>query len=373
MRLLLLPEHRSQADRYFAAAAATLKLYGEWFGPYPYGYVTIVDPAFQSESDGMEYPTLFVGGARWLAPANVQSPASVTSHEFGHQWWYGMVATNEFEHAWMDEGFNTYATARVLDESFNPNRVALRYFGGFIPWAFSDIPFSRVDNDRLDGYRLNAKADAPWMPTFTYWPGTARFITYNKTALWMHTLERQVGWPTMQRIMSTYFERWKFKHPKPADFFDVVREVTGRGYVWYFDEVYRSSNTFDYGVQEFTSERRDSPSEGNGLTGFAYRTSVVVRRYGEATFPVDIVTTFENGERVKEMWDGQDRRVIYVYERPSKAATVQVDPERVLLLDANYTNNSRTLAPRTREASLKWALKWVTWLQDLMLTYAFFT
>jgi hypothetical protein len=390
MRLLLLPEHRSQADRYFTAAANTLKYFGEWFGAYPYGQVTIVDPAFQSESDGMEYPTFFVGRANWLAPRHQQTPENVTTHEFGHQWWYGMVATNEFEHGWMDEGFNTYATARAMNEWFHPNRVALRYFGDFIPFTFDDIPHSRLDNDRLDGYRLYAETDPPWVPTFTYWPGSARYITYNKTALWMHMLETQVGWPMMQRIMSTYFERWKFKHPKPADFFDTVREVTGRGYVAFFDEVYRSSNTFDYGVQEFTSETMDGGSDRLRSSSFGesagalakadrtrpttdrYRTTVVVRRYGEATFPVDVVTTFENGERKKESWDGQDRRVIYTYERPSKAVSVQVDPERVLLLDVDYTNNSRALAPRTRAASLKWALKWMTWLEQVMLTYGFF-
>ena len=363
MRLLIQPEHVSQANRYLEATSWALKHYGEWFGAYPYGHITIVDPAYQSESDGMEYPTLFVGRATWLAPPHVQTPENVTVHEAGHQWWYGMVGSNEFEHAWMDEGFNTWATARAIDEEFKTNRVAVRYFGGFVPWTFDDIPHSRLENDRLDGYRLNAESDPPWIPTFTYWPGTARFITYNKTSVWMHTLEKQVGWPAMQRIMSTYFERWKFKHPKPADFFDVVREVTGRGYVWYFDEVYRSSNTFDYRVQEFTSEKID---------GTPYRTTVVARREGEAAFPVDIVTTFENGERVKESWDGQDRRVIYAYDRPSKAVSVQIDPDRVLLLDVNYTNNSRTLAPRTTDASWKWALKWMTWLEDLMLTYGFF-
>src|SRR5688572_654777 len=132
IRLLLQPEHRAQADRYFAIVKATLQRYGEWFGPYPYGHLTIVDPAFQSESDGMEYPTLVTGRSRWLAPAASQTPESTTAHEVGHQWWYGMVATNEFEHAWMDEGINTYATARVLQESFNPNRVESRYFGSFI-------------------------------------------------------------------------------------------------------------------------------------------------------------------------------------------------------------------------------------------------
>ena len=66
IRVLLQPEHRGQEERYFAATEAMLKRYGEWFGAYPYGYATIVDPAFQSDSDGMEYPTLFTGRSRWL-------------------------------------------------------------------------------------------------------------------------------------------------------------------------------------------------------------------------------------------------------------------------------------------------------------------
>ena len=363
IRLLLLPEHRGQADRYFTIIEATLKRYGEWFGAYPYGHITVVDPAFQSESDGMEYPTLVTGRARWLARQATQFPESTTAHEVGHQWWYAMVATNEFEHAWMDEGFNTYATARVMAEAMNSNRVESRYFGGFIPWSFRDIPVTRIDNDRLAAFRFNAEADAQWTPTFQYWPVTAGIISYNKTALWMHTLEQRVGWPVMQRIMSTYFERWKFKHPRPSDFFDIVREVTGQWHYWFFDEVYRSSNTFDYGVQEFQSERVDEKT---------FRTSVVVRRYGEATFPVDVVTTFENGEQIKETWNGQERRAIYVYEQPVRGTTVQVDPDHVLLLDVAYTNNSRTLRPSGGKASLKWSLRWMVWLQDLMLTYGFF-
>jgi hypothetical protein len=127
--------------------------------------------------------------------------------------------------------------------------------------------------------------------------------------------------------------------------------------------VYRSSNTFDYAVQEFRSDR---------VNDSTHRTTVVVRRNGEATFPVDVVTTFENGERVTETWRGDERRVVYVYERPSRGATVHVDPDRVLLLDIAATNNSRTLRPRGGDASLKWSLKWMVWLQDLMVTYGFF-
>jgi hypothetical protein len=363
MRLLLQPEHRGQEDRYFAATEATLKRYGEWFGAYPYGHATVIDPAFQSQADGMEYPTFFTGRARYIPSRTRQTPEMTVAHETGHQWWYGMIATNEFEHAWMDEGLNTYATARVLDEAFTDNRWELRYFGGLVPWSIPEVPFTRLDNDRIAGYRDNAEADVPATPSFRYWPSTASIMSYNKTALWLHTLENHLGWPVMQRILSTFFERWKFKHPQPADFFQTVNEVSGQDLTWFFDQVYRSSNTFDYGVQDLVSERRDDGT---------YRTTVIVRRYGEATFPVETVTTFADGHRVAETWNGLDRRAIYTYHRASPVAQVQVDPRRVLLLDTAYTNNSRTLYPRSREASLGWAARWMVWLQDLMITYAFF-
>jgi len=362
MRLLMLPEHRGQEDRYFSAVEATLKRYGEWFGPYPYGHVTIVDPAFQSQADGMEYPTIFTGRARYLPSRSRQTPEMTVAHETGHQWWYGIVATNEFEHAWMDEGINTYATARVMEEAFPDNRWERRFFGGHLPWSFRDIPFTRLDNDRIAGYRDNSEADVPATPTFRYWPSTAAVMSYNKTALWLHTLERYLGWPTMQRILATFFQRWQFRHPRPDDFFATVNEVSGQDLTWFFDQVYRSSNTFDYGVQDLLSERR----------GERYRTTVIVRRYGEATFPVDVVTTFADGHRITEKWDGLDRRAIYVYDRPAQVSHVQVDPRRVLLLDTAYTNNSRTLNPRSGRAGMVWAARWMTWLQDLMLTYAFF-
>ena len=73
---------------------------------------------------------------------------------------------------------------------------------------------------------------------------------------------------------------------------------------------------------------------------------MVVRRIGEARFPVDVLVTFENGEQARERWDGQARWQSYFYEKPTRAVSVQVDPERVLLLDMNYTNNSITLRPK---------------------------
>src|SRR5262249_45915690 len=208
------------------------------FGPYPYGHITIVDPAFQSGAGGMEYPTLFTAGTRWLAPARVTTPEGVTVHEAGHQFWYGIVGNNEFEDAWMDEGFNTFSTARTVAQAFSPNYLAVRYFGGFIPWVFKDVVLTREqDGDGLDGYRLDAKADPESAPTWRYYPATSGGITYSKTALWLNTMERWLGWPALQKIMSTHFERRKFTHPTPDDFFAVTNEVLGREIGWFFDQV----------------------------------------------------------------------------------------------------------------------------------------
>jgi len=362
MRLLLRPDHAGQQNRHFDATAATLRYYGEWFGPYPYENVTIVDPAFQSGSGGMEYPTLFTAGTRWLAPARVLTPESVTIHEAGHQWWYGQVGSNEFEHAWMDEGINQFSEARTDEVAFGTtNYLARRYFGGFVPWVFRDIRLKRQVDEGIAGYRAQAESDAEATPSFRYWPSTGGNITYFKTALWLHTLENWLGWPTLQRAMSTYFDRWKFRHPQPSDFFETVSNASGRDLTPFFDQVYRGSNTFDYGVQQLTSTPAGKEH---------FRTTVVIRRLGEATFPVDVLTTFSDGSKKTERWNGLERRVIYRYDTNVRARSVQVDPNRILMLDVNYTNNSRTLQPRADEASLKWGLKWMTWLQDLLVTYA---
>ena len=360
MRLLLQPEHAAQADRHFDATRTTLKYYGEWYGPYPYGHITIVDPAFQSGAGGMEYPTLFTAGTRWLAPAGVTTPEGVTVHEAGHQFWYGIVGTNEFEHAWMDEGFNTFSTARAVAQVYEPNFLALRYFGGFVPWVVRDIALSReTEGNRLTGYRRDARSDAQSTPTFRYFPSTGGSITYNKTALWLNTMERWLGWPVLQRILSTYFAASAFTHPGPAQFFATVNDVSGQDLGWYFDQVYRSSNVFDYGVQDIRSER----------DGDQYRTTVVARRYGEATFPVDVLVTFASGERVTEHWDGKERWKVFAYDRLSRLSSAQVDPNRVLLLDVNYTNNSKTMEPRSATAATKWSISWMVWLQDCLLSW----
>jgi aminopeptidase N len=237
-----------------------------------------------------------------------------------------------------------------------------RYFGGFVPWEFRDLRQTRVTDDRLAGYRGSARQDVQATPTFRYWPGTAGAITYNKTALWLHTLERHLGWPVLQRVMSTYFARYAFSHPHPQDFFDVVRTVSGQDLGWFFDQVYRGSQVFDYGIDAIRSD----------ADGRTYRSSIAARRYEDGVFPVKVRAVFADGTREEWNWDGRDQWKLFEVVRDAPLVSAEVDPDRVLLLDVNRTNNSALLHPKAGNAARRWSFTWLVWLQDQLLTYGFF-
>ena len=127
-----------------------------------------------------------------------------------------------------------------------------------------------------------------------------------------------LGWQTLQRILSTYYSRWAFKHPKPDDFFAIVNEVSGQDLTWFFDQVYRSSATFDYGIDSlrsgpatdrgfFGDSQQQTFKSGDEAAADRYRTTVVVRRHREGIFPVDVRVVFENGQEMRWRWNGRDR------------------------------------------------------------------
>jgi aminopeptidase N len=192
-----------------------------------------------------------------------------------------------------------------------------------------------------------------------------------------------LGWERFRPALTTYFHRFRFKHPTPDDFFTTISQEAGEDLGWFFEEAYGSSNVFDYaaerlesapvGLRGFVESTPGAPPEFQETTDpNRFRTTVVVRRIGEARFPIDVLVTFEDGDQVRERWDGQARWQSYFYERSSRAVSVLVDPDRVLLLDVDYTNNSITLRPKSAAAADRWTLKWVVWLQDLLMDYAFF-
>jgi hypothetical protein len=397
LRLLMQPEHLGQTERHLAAVRAALQHYGTWYGPYHYGHLTVVDPAWRSGAGGMEYPTLITCGTRWLNPPGGDSPESVTVHEAGHQFWYGIVGNNEFEHAWLDEGLNTFSTLRALDAVYPPRVLVRRYLRpprgegeGFLPLRFPGIEIPRLPQ-RVAGYRALATADEPSRPSFRYFPSAHSALSYSKTALWLATLERRLGWPTLQRILSTFFQRHAFRHPTPEEFFAVAREVGGEDLDAFFDEVHRSSEAFDYAVEsvasvpaapegfteregrlEYREKREEEDQDGDEGPGKLFRTEVVVRRLGGARFPVDVLLAFEDGHERRELWDGRERWKLIAVEHPARLSHAVVDPDRVLLMDLDPVNNGRLRKPRSRMPAVKWGAKWMIWLQDFLAGWEFF-
>ena len=96
--------------------AMGLEFYSRNYGAYPYETITLVDPPINAlGAGGMEYPTLFTSIGLWFFPGGLRLPEMVTIHEFGHGYWYGIVASNEFEEAWLDEGINSYSEIKAMD------------------------------------------------------------------------------------------------------------------------------------------------------------------------------------------------------------------------------------------------------------------
>src|SRR5690348_1046955 len=173
LRFLMQPAHWSQAERHERITRETLDRFEKFYGPYPYKTLTVVDPEPDSAAGGMEYPTFITGESSWFAPQGVHLLELVVDHEFGHQYWYGMVATNEFEDAWMDEGINSDTEVNVLDSILGKNTSILNMGG---------ISIGEREEQRL-GYISVADRDPMAQNAYAYMNmNSYAGITYGKTA-----------------------------------------------------------------------------------------------------------------------------------------------------------------------------------------------
>jgi hypothetical protein len=378
--VMLQPDHAPQADRHVQAAKAGLKWFGLWYGKYPYKTLVVVDPAAgASGAGGMEYPTFITAGTTWLSNRwpfdKLRLVEMVTVHEFGHQYWYAMVGNNEFEEAWLDEGINSYSTGKVMDRVY-------RYLIEMPGIKMSETDTLRMGNSPSEHYnRIVAKA-------WDYVPsGTYGFYSYQKPEMALMTLEGMLGEQTMARVMRTFHERWRFRHPASQDFFDVVHEVTGQNFDWYWSQVFKGTGVLDYAVGSASSERVSEPrgvmdtpkgretvtndaaakKDADSSTKANYQTVVIVQRRGEVSVPVEIAFKFESQPAERQRWDGLAPSRKFVFTRPQRLEWVEIDPDRKILLDADWLNNSRRLTADSR-AALRWTTRWLTLIQT-MLTF----
>jgi hypothetical protein len=357
IRLLLQPAHVDQAARHLRIMQETMKRFDQWYGPYPYKQITVVDPA-DLRAGGMEYPTLITGDTTWWMPEGLRFVELVVEHEFGHQYWYAMVATNEFENAWLDEGINSYTECKVLDDIFGKDKSEMNL------WGLTESDDASQRND----YLAAADLDPISRFAYRYISGSSYAdITYGKTATVLLTLEKVIGEETLKRAIHVYFMRYRFTHPTQEDFLKTIEEVSDQNLRWYFDQAVYGTEVLDYEIRRAKSDRldwylKDPPKGKKGET--MYRTMVLVHRKGDFIFPVDVVIRFDNGESVTEHWDGKDRWVRYTYDKKAKLVSAQLDPDTTVRLDKDFFNNSYTKRADTR-ASRKLLYYW-TWVTQLV-------
>jgi hypothetical protein len=335
----------------------------------------MVDPPLNAlAAGGMEYPTLFTTMGSWFFPRGLRMPEMVTIHEFGHGYWYGMVASNEFEEAWLDEGINSYSEIKAMDRYYGSDRSMV----DIGPVKISDLVQSRASV--MGASRLDPIIKKSWE---FYSSGSYGANVYQKAAVTLLTLEGYLGEDVMGRVMKTYFERWKFKHPRSEDFFAVAEGVSGRDLDWFFDQFFRSPDKLDYAVGTI---RSDAVDEAQGKSGAGqgaaeeavadkkdaektaadeaaqkeaaqakksapaaapkmYKSEVTIVRRAELVFPQEVLIVFEDGTEARETWDGKDRWKRFEYTRPSRLKMACIDPGHKIPLDVNQLNNSRLMKP----------------------------
>ncbi|MBI5477078.1 MAG: M1 family metallopeptidase [Ignavibacteriales bacterium] len=404
IRVLMQPDHADQGIRHLEAAKIAVEYFQNWYGDYPYPNLTVVDPRRGAGgSGGMEYPTLITAGTIYGLPAGVRTAEMVIIHEFGHNYWYHLVASNEFEESWLDEGINTYTENQIIESAYGTNGNFIDIFGIKI----NDIQFQHLQ------YSSITDLDPTVRYSWKYYSGGSYGVnSYMKPSLFLTTLQNFVGKETMFKIIRTYSEKWRFKHPKSQDFIDVANEIystsppskdeanyskaslnttnnidgTRQNLDWFFNQALYTNSVLDYSVDavsskllmenqgfDFNRAIKDAldgtefkaENENDEDSSKIYLSEVKVRRLGSFIFPVEIEVVFENGEKIREHWDGKELWIKYRYTKNSKLVSATVDPDHKIPLDINYSNNGKTLEAQTLSVT-KLSARILFWTQFIL-------
>jgi len=340
------------ADNQIAAVINALEYLDARVGPYPWPHLTFVDPpASGLGAGGMEYTTLFTSSGGGMVPSFFKNTEMTTIHEFGHAYFMGILASNEFEEPWLDEGVNSYWEQRIVDASYGEGYGMVR-----LPF----IKMSDADQGRVS-YISNPSKQAATndLPSWMYPHGTYGMMSYSKTAVWLQTLEGLIGTETMDNVFREYYRRWAFRHPSGKDFIAVVNDVVkdehggrfGENMNWYFDQVLYGNEICDYRISGIRNNKIRSYSgivDGDTVTykrsdlkgDTIYLSRVSVERLGGVTLPIRMLVHFDNGEEEMAEWDGKARYMDFEYMGTRKVTWAKIDPLEEIDLDVNRINNS---------------------------------
>lgn len=218
--------------------------YSLWNGDYPYNSVTAVDGTI-SAGGGMEYPTITVIGNS----GTKEQLEVVIVHEVGHNWFYGILGTNERDHGWMDEGMNTLNEVRYMQTKY-PDNTAFSdmvlggsfHFNDLSHFDLGDISYRAIAGL---GFDQPIETKSPDFTSINY-----GVVMYQKTGLVFNYLSNYLGAEKFDQCMHTYFETWKFKHPQPEDMRKTLEDCSGKNLGWIFDDLIQTTNHVDYKMKK---------------------------------------------------------------------------------------------------------------------------
>ena len=352
------PEQREFARRHLAAGIGAVETFSELFVPYPWPVMTIIDPPVGAEgAGGMEYPTLVTtAGDGWYSRPGVRLPEYVTIHEVGHNWFQGILASNEIDEAWLDEGVNDWADGEVIARLYGER-------GGIVDWMGITVEMNRLR--RLVTSPIASLPVPIASASWAFVDGEAYAeATYTKTALALKTLENLVGRDAFLAAMKQYAESWAWKHPTGRDFFAAISGALDRDLAWFWGPVFHGTGAADYAVRTAECWPRREPrgvfgtgedrrTVGDTAETGTFQCEVVVVNEGSVMVPVDVELRFEDGTRVRERWEGRGagRWHRFAFDRSSKLVAVEIDPDRRVLIADDPLDDHVRLEP---DAGASW-------------------
>ncbi|HQV50776.1 MAG: M1 family metallopeptidase [Flavobacteriales bacterium] len=238
--------------------------YSEWVGDYPYDVCTAVDGTI-SAGGGMEYPMITIIGNC----SEREELDNVIAHEVGHNWFYGILGSNERDHAWMDEGMNSFVELRYMRKNYPNSTLELGLPGE--KKLFEQVTDPHRTLSEL-GYRLNARRnlDQPLslssddMTEFNYGTGV-----YMKTALAFDHLFAYLGEETFDKCMHAYYDEWQFEHPQPKDVREVFERESGKNLGWLFDGLIVADRKVDVKAKQLRGDQLRYKLDSKGLFAFS--------------------------------------------------------------------------------------------------------
>ncbi|HKR05028.1 MAG TPA: M1 family metallopeptidase [Bacteroidia bacterium] len=270
--------------------------YSLWNGDYAYNNCTAVDGTVAA-GGGMEYPNITIISNS----SNAFDHEDVIIHEVGHNWFYGMLGSNERDHAWMDEGINSFNELRYLKAKYSKSDSIdfVSAQTGIRTGTLFETKELKFKDTWMVEYLVNARVhyDQPIdITSADFTVGNYAGNVYVKTALIFDYLKSYLGDSLFDSCMKQYFDEWKFKHPYPDDLRKIFENKTGKNLSWFFDDLLKTNKKIDYSISSIR------PLRGENLIspgGKSY--GITVKNKGRIPSPFSY-STMNNGEVVSTKW-----------------------------------------------------------------------